>query len=411
MKRETIKRHDIPFDEALKTVLSAISPLPPEEACLERLTGRVAEEDIVSLLDSPSADVSLKDGYAVRSVDIEGASPESPVTLRLAGRRLAGSEEGATVTMGTAVRVTSGAVIPPGADAVLAEEFAREEGGTVKATADAHRGRNILKKGTDIGKGETVMERGNPLLPADMGLIAASGHSRVRVHRNPLVAVIATGDEVVAAGMPVPEGKVAASNLVTITSWCALFGMETRTFVLRDSEREIADAIGGSIRDADCIVTSGGSWKGERDLVVRVLDGLGWRKIFHRVKMGPGKAVAFGFLDEKPVFCLPGGPPSNQMAFLELALPGLLSLGGRTREAFPVIPAMLERDVQGQRDWTQFIMGLIKKTGEGIVFTPIVNESRLQSLSNAEGVIRIPEGVERIPGGSMVEVQVLKGGY
>jgi molybdopterin-guanine dinucleotide biosynthesis protein MobB len=140
-----------------------------------------------------------------------------------------------------------------------------------------------------------------------------------------------------------------------------------------------------------------------------LLDELGWQKLYHRVKIGPGKAVAFGLWGGKPVFCLPGGPPSNQMAFLQLALPGLLKLAGHSRPGLAKVPARLGERVQGQRDWTQFVEGRFE-AGEGeMVFQPLKLDSRLSAMAEAEGVLAIPEGVEVIPRGARVLVQVVPG--
>ena len=396
---------NISFNQAYEIVVKHISPLPDETVSVEHCIGRTTTQDIISLIDSPSADVSLKDGYAVVSDDLKKASPDEPVILELTGTQFAGKQKALMVTRGKAVKITSGAVIPPGADSVLSDEFAVENGNSVKALATV--GKNVLKKSTDIKRGEVIIPAHTTLMPTYAGLIAAAGHSTVRVHKKPQVTIIATGDEIVAVGKPIGEGKVAASNLVTISAWCNYFHMGSNTVVVSDSAHEITRAIEENISASDCIITSGGAWKSERDLVVKVLDEMGWQKMFYRVKIGPGKAIAFGLLDSKPVFCLPGGPPSNQMAFLQLALPGLHCLGGYKHQRLPIIPAVLEKSVSGQKDWTQFKMGLLKRTENRIIFSPRKIPSRLQWLSNAQGIIRIPEGAERIPAGSYVDVQVM----
>lgn len=399
--------YNISFNKAYDIVTANISPLPSEKISLERAVERVASEDTISLVNSPSADVSLRDGYALISCDTGNASSENPITFERIGTQFAGSQKGLSVTKGKAVRVFSGAIIPPGADAVLSEEFVLESKDAITAILSTQKGRNILRKGTDIKKGEKIITQGTILMPPCVGLLAAAGYSTIGVYKNPRITVIATGDEVIAIGKPIEEGKVAASNLVTISAWCTHFGLENRTVVIGDSEGEITRTVKESMAHSDCLITSGGAWKGEKDLVVKVLDKLGWQKLFHRVKMGPGKAVAFGFLDSIPVFCLPGGPPSNQMAFLHLALPGILGLGGRRQKALPVISATLEREVKGQKDWTQFILGSILLKEERTIFSPIIISSRLQYLSKAEGILSIPEGVESIPSGSDIKVQVL----
>jgi molybdopterin molybdotransferase len=399
--------NDISFDRAYKLITVNISPVASEMVRLDRTVDRVTTEDCISFVDVPSADISLKDGYALISGDIEAASPENPITLERIGIRYAGSSNELVVTKGKTVRITSGAIIPDGADAVLSEEFVIDYRDIVTATANAQKGRNILRKGTDIKEGEKYLAHSTILTPLHIGLLAAAGYSMVDVYKVPRITIIATGDEVVSIGKPIEEGKVAASNLSSISAWCNHFRFENKMVVVGDSEGDITKTIRESISLSDCIITSGGAWKGERDLVVRVLDKLGWQMLFHRVRMGPGKAIAFGLLHSKPVFCLPGGPPSNQIAFLQLALPGLLRLQGRNHPPFPTIHATLDKEVTGQKDWTQFIMGAISTQENRTIFSPINTASRLQYLSKAEGIVSIPEGVEIIPAGITIKVQVL----
>jgi len=156
------------------------------------------------------------------------------------------------------------------------------------------------------------------------------------------------------------------------------------------------------------VLTSGGAWTGDRDLVTNVLQELGWEKIYHRVRMGPGKAVGFGLVGIKPVFCLPGGPPSNHMAFLQLALPGLLRLAGWWKPGLPELPVRLTKEIRGQIDWTQFVHGQLMQGQAGLRFTPLDLKSRLQMLAGSEAVVRIPEGVKRIEEGVVVSGQILR---
>ncbi len=310
----------IGFAKALQLTLDAITPLEHGNSSLFNLINRVAASDLLALVNSPESDVSLKDGYAVCSADIAQACPERPVQLRVTGEISAGGHFEGRITRGTAVRIWSGAGIPEGADAVLAEEFARQKDDRVLVTAHAEPGRNILPKGTDNRIGQRLVSAGTLLSrPTQIGLLAAAGYSQVPVFRQPRVAVIATGDEVVAPGQELGKGKVFASNLVTVASWCSLQGFSTDVWVVKDEAEAIKDRLIEAVSSADAVLTSGGAWRGDHDLVAKLLDELGWNKIYHRVKMGPGKAVGFGLWQGKPVFCLPGGPPSNQMAFVQLA--------------------------------------------------------------------------------------------
>jgi molybdopterin molybdotransferase len=394
------------YADALQLTLDSIVPLGSEIVALSDSPGRVLARDLHARVDSPSIDASLKDGYAVRSADIADANAEKPVQLRLIGSVSAGGEFEGEVVRGSAVRILSGARIPRGAEAVVSEEFARGDGDWVSVTNDAEPGRNILPKGSDVSAGQLLVSAGTILRPAQVGLLAAAGHSEVPVILQPKVAIVATGDEVIAPGVELPEGKLYASNLVTLAAWCSLYGMGTCVGVVKDDAEAIKGCLLEALAASDAILTSGGAWTGERDLVVRLLDGLGWRKIYHRVKIGPGKAVGFGLWEGKPVFCLPGGPPSNQMAFIQLALPGLMKLGGHTRPGLPRTVARLGERVQGQRDWTQFVQGWFQTRDHEVLFQPLKMVSRLGSMAGTEGFLAIPEGTEVIPKGAMVQVQV-----
>jgi molybdopterin molybdotransferase len=241
-----------------------------------------------------------------------------------------------------------------------------------------------------------------------VGLLAAAGHSHVAVVGKPVVAIVATGDEVVAPGVPLPEGKLYASNMTTLGAWCRRYGMGTRLSIVRDDGEAILDAFRSNLEAADVLVTSGGAWTGDRDMVVKTLDRLGWEKVFHRIRIGPGKAVGFGLLGAKPVFILPGGPPSNLMGFLQIALPGLLRLSGDSSGGLPTATVRLARELTGRyADWTQFVFGTLGAANGAPVFHPLVGGSRLRSMAEARAVVAIPEGATRLPARSLVTAQLL----
>jgi molybdopterin molybdotransferase len=298
-------------------------------------------------------------------------------------------------------------LLAKGADAVIAEEFTGAEGEVLIALADAGPGRNILPQGTDVSAGRAIIAQGTVLRPAQVGLLAAAGYARLDVVRRPRVGIIATGDEIVAPGGELRTGQVYASNLATMAAWCARFGMPTELGVARDDSEAIRQQLIKALQVCDAIVTTGGAWRGERDLVAGTLEHLGWRKLYHHVKMGPGKAVGFGLWEGKPVFCLPGGPPSSQMAFLQLALPALLKLAGYHSPGLPWLTVELVEDVAGQSDWTQFIEGQVAATATGMQFRPCKLASRLQSMADAEGLISIPEGTACIRRGTKVPALIL----
>jgi len=184
--------------------------------------------------------------------------------------------------------------------------------------------------------------------------------------------------------------------------------MESRTAIVGDDYDAIFATFRQMSAETDVMITSGGAWTGDRDLVTGVLEGLGWKEVFHRIRMGPGKAVGFGTLGQKPVFILPGGPPSNLMGFLQIALPGLMSLCGHANPGLPRIAARLASDLgEGEADWTDFFYGTLEANDGLPLFHPMKKRSRLTSMAEAGAVTSIPEGQDHLPEGSLISVQLL----
>jgi len=403
-----MKNNLIGHEQALKLTFEHISPLESEIIPLTECANRVTANELCSLVNSPSVDASLKDGYAVRSKEIENADEKNPVCLKLTGVASAGTKSTDIVEPGAAIRILTGAKIPKGADAVIAEEFTEKEDNRVIVKFFAEPGRNILPKGSDVAQGEQIVAAGTRLVPGMVGLLAAAGYGEIPVIRNPKVAIIATGDEVVAPGSPLLEGKLFASNLMTLNAWCFRYGFKTMTDIVKDDALKIKEKLHYYNQTCDAILTSGGAWTGDRDFVVRILEELGWKQIFHRIRIGPGKAVGFGILNKKPVFVLPGGPPSNLLGFLQIALPGLLKLAGHQKPALSKMSVILEQDVTGIHiDWTQFVFGHFIAKQDQTFFRPLKMVSRLQSMARAEGIISIPEGKVHIPAGTELSAQLL----
>lgn len=397
------------FSKALALALEHMKPLGIENIELANSIDRVAALDLFALVEAPSVDSSLKDGYAVTYPDVAGATPENPICLNLAGHLDAGGIHTITLEPGNCVRVLTGARIPAGADAVVSEEFAKHEGNTIFFMNDIKPGQNILHRGRDVQSRTCIIQQGEKITPGIAGLIAAAGHSIVPVFRNPVVAIIGTGDEIVMPGEPLDEGQLYASNIITLNTWCKKYQMKTLMKVVPDNLDALTSTLKTLCVHADAVITSGGAWTGDRDLVARTLEGLGWREYFHQVRMGPGKAVGFGMLDNKPVFILPGGPPSNMIGFLEIALPGLLVMSGHTGSGLPRIHAGLAADLEGpNRDWTYFFFGSLEEQGEYPVFHPLKGSSRLRDMAVADAIAILPEEQEKLKKGSVISVQVLK---
>jgi molybdopterin molybdotransferase len=393
-----MKREFIGYTEALALTLENIPCLGSETVNLSESQDRITADDLYAKVDSPSVDSSLKDGYAVRSVEIKNAAPDKPVALKILGTAAAGVPFGGTVGEMCAVRILTGGKIPLGADAVVSEEFTRVEGERVVVMNHSEPGRNIFQRGKDVAMGGLVVKKGTRLMPGTVGLLAAAGFSGIPVFMKPRVSMIATGDEVVMPGKPLPDGKLYASNLVTLNAWLKRYGMAVTMDQVSDNPRTIKEKILEAVHGGDALITSGGAWTGDRDLVAAMLDELGWTQYFHRIRIGPGKAVGFGLLNGKPVFILPGGPPSNLLAFLAIALPGLVKLGGLEKPPLPVITVRMGKSVWSrEKTWTRFVFGTVSSPpfgqGDYPVFTPLDLDSRLKSMALAKAVVTVPEGV------------------
>ncbi|MFC1742463.1 molybdopterin molybdotransferase MoeA [Candidatus Riflebacteria bacterium] len=399
-------KYDIGLEEALAKTFACLNPLEPVAIPVEKACGLVAAEDALALVDCPSETSSLKDGFGVLSSQLIGASDNNPIRLRIIGTQTAGNDTGLKLSKGEAIKLMTGAKIPVGCDAVIASEFTREENSSVLCFRDAAPGRNILKKGTDVTKDRFLLPSGKIITPAMTGLLAAGGIERIPVYPLPRIAILAIGDEVIAPGRKLNPGQLYASNLVTLVSWLKIFGLKTRTEVIKDREEDIESSITDLLSQADLLLTSGGAWKSERDLTTKVLTRMGGNKIFHRVRIGPGKAVALVIFKGKTIFCLPGGPPSNEMAFLQIALPAILHLSAHKPYPFKIETAHLARRVGGDINWTQFVRVKLEKVKEKLIAHPLKMESRIGEQAVTDGIVKVPEGVKYLEEGVDIPVQV-----
>ena len=397
----------IGYKEALELTLSHVAAGASETLPLERLVGRVLAEDVVARVDCPSVSTSRKDGFAVVAADLSQAAEQNPVRLKVLGNLTAGDRRQLAIHRGQTVRVTTGAPLPAGADAVLSEEFCRRHSDVIEAFNTAEAGRNIQQQGRDIRIADALVARGVKLKPAQIGLLAAAGLAAAAVYTCPKVAVIATGDEVVAPGRQLRRGQLYASNLVQIGAWLTQFGLPYITELVADQKEDIKRTIEKHLPEVDAFITSGGAWGSERDLILDVVAELNWQGIYHRVRMGPGKPAGFGLLDGKPFFCLPGGPSSNEMAFLQLGLPALLKMRGEPPVAFPTIAASLTQAVTGQKQWTDFIHARLEKRQGRLFVRPARLKSALQSMAQKQALIIIPEDRAEFAAGETIDIQLI----
>ncbi len=399
----------IGYQAALTLVQENIQSIGAKILSLAECPGYVTAEIVAARVNSPTSDISLKDGFAVIAADVSSASPVHPVVLDVVGSVFAGGKFAGRITRGQTVKICSGSPLPSGADAIVSSEFCKEADLRVLVQENAEKGKNIFRAGDDVRKGTVILEKGTMLLPARLSLAAAAGISHIKVFRKPLVSLIAIGDEVVPLGQELQEGQLYASNVVNIGSWLTCLQVPYATCVTTDNTETIRQKLLDSATNADAIITSGGAWGSERDLIVRVLDDLGWKKLFNHVRLGPGKGVAFGLWQGKPVFCLPGGPPSNEMAFLQLALPGILRLAGQAGPPLLTVTACLTEDLKRRHlNWTEIKKGKLSREADGsYTVTPYYETSRLKHMAETSCWLCIPEGVATLHRGQVITVQLM----
>jgi molybdopterin molybdotransferase len=397
-----MKRFDIGFSEAYRLAMANMPVLGETELPVPEAAGFVLASPVSARVDSPSVTASLKDGFAVVSNDLLSACPKRPASLEIIGCVAAGHHPDEAVGRGRAMRILTGAPLPPGADAVLAEEFSEVDGTRLLAYADALPGRNVQAAGDDVASGEILAESGSLVTPRLITRLTAGGVFRVRVRIKPKVGLLATGSEIILPGGRPARGKLFASNVAFQQAWLFGQGIETRVCAAGDSPDSIREAIGHLDRTCDVLITSGGAWKGERDLMVRVLDSLGWEMDFHRTRMGPGKSMAAGTLSGKPVFCLPGGPASNETAFTMIALPAVLKMAGHRHAPFLQLCGRLGKAVSGRIDWTQFVACELEAREPEPLLRPAKLKGRMGGMGRSPIVVVIPEGKEEIREGARV---------
>ena len=408
-------------EEALERILAHFSVLEPEEKPLLEALGQTLAEEVAAPFDIPPLDNSAMDGFAVRHQDVRGASPQQPQLLRVVGQAAAGYLPDQEVTQGAAVRIMTGAPIPPGADAVVpfeeTDEVKRKAAGQdlsrIAIRSDAEPGANVRPAGEDVARGQRVLEAGTVLRPAEAGVLASLGRSRVRVIRRPVVAILATGDELVAPGKILGAGKIYDSNSFSTAAAVLRYGGDPRLLgIAGDSldsmHQKLAEAL-----DADMLVTSAGVSRGDYDVVKEALAQRG-EVDFWSVRMRPAKPLAFGTLHAPggrrlPHIGLPGNPVSALVAFEQFCRPALLKMLGRRALAKPMVEATLCDPIyntDGRRVYARAVISREK----GQLYASLAGpqgSNVLTSMSRANGLAICPEDVTQMNPGQTVQVQML----
>jgi molybdopterin molybdotransferase len=390
---------------ARRLISKWIQPLAPAFTPLEKASGLVAARDVSALVDSPSLPCARRDGIALRSSDAVMASPEHPVHLPLAAPATAGRPAAAALQPGQAAPIATGAVLPLGADAVLASENCSWIAEGVRCTQSVPAGKNVIPRGRDVSAGDRLITGGTCLMPAVVGLLTAGGVAGLHVTPRPRVALLSTGSELVSPGSRLLPGQLYASNLATLVAWAARFPVTVKGEIVPDDVGALERIAAKALPESDILIISGGTMNSAGDVTLKALKALGGRLVFRGVRMRPGKSTALVWLAGKPVFCLPGGPPGCEMAFLQLALPAILTLGGQRPPPLPLREARLTVPLETSPDFTRFLQGRLLEENGCWRVEPVCHHSRLVAQAAANAIITLEEGGVSPAAGESIVVQ------
>ncbi len=377
----------IPVAEALERLLDGAGPLPGESVPLMEAMERVLADPVVALRTQPPFDASAMDGYAVRSADLDAL----PVRLSVIGAAPAGHAFAGAVGEKKAVRIFTGAPMPAGADTVVIQENTRDLGNSaievVEATAH---GANIRKAGLDFAEGDLLLEKGRRLDPAALSLAASANHPQLRVVRRPLVAMIATGDELRAPGSALGPGQIVSSNAYGVAATAHSIGARALDLgIAADRKEDIADRIRQAVAaKADVLVTLGGASVGDLDLVHNVLAAEGMTLDFWKVAMRPGKPLMSGRLGAMRCLGLPGNPVASLVCSQLFLKPLLARLGGRAHRP-DLRDAVLGTAMAANDRRQDYVRAGVREENGRLVATPftIQDSSMLRRIAEADGLI------------------------
>jgi len=412
----------ISVEQALEKVLAHVDILEEEERPILDCLGQVLAEDVYSSIDVPPLDNTAMDGYAVQSRDTRGASRQSPRFLRVIGMVAAGSISECEVKPGTAVRIMTGAPIPKGADCVVrfedTDEAQRQSSSDgIGILCEAEAGLNIRRAGEDITRGSIVLSKGVVIRPSEVGVLASLGRSKVKVIRRPVVAILATGYELVDINQPLPPGKIYNSNTYSVAALVLRYGGIPRILgIAVDSEDSLVAKLHQGL-DADILITTGGVSAGDYDVVKDILAKEG-EIAFWTVRVKPGKPLAFGTIrgvsktgvvKNIPHLGLPGNPVSSMVTFELFVRPAILKMMGKKNLTKPIIEAVLEDSVVNS-DGRRILARAVVEEHNGQYFARLTGPQGsgiLTSMSLANGLVIIPEDKERMEAGDVVQVMML----
>ncbi len=399
----------ISLEQAREKVLDRAKPLAPEEVELLFSWRRVLAADIYAGHNVPPVDNSAMDGYAVRSVDLKDAGPDTPVRLKVVGEVAAGSAYTAVLGAGEAVSIMTGSPIPKGADAIVPVEYTNQAENRVSLYLRPHPGDHIRQAGEDLKQGNLILQKGQTIAAAQLGILASLGISRVKVVKRPRIAILATGSELQALGASAQENHIYNSNSYTLTAQALDAGGEPLNLGIAADDIAELEQILAKTQDCQILITSGGVSMGKYDLMQEVLKGLGMELVFWKVAIKPGKPILFGRWDEKLVFGLPGNPVASMVTFEEFIRPTIYKMLGKKQILPDYIEAISTEDIKKKLGRKHLLrVSLTLKEGRFYATTTGQQGSgMLSSMSGADGLMIIPEDSAGINAGEKVTVQLL----
>jgi len=401
----------IPLEEAQNSILATVPRLPATSVALAEALGLVTVEDLAATEPIPPFANTGVDGYAVRAGDTAGATPDSPVRLRVVDELPAGKAPTVPVGPGEAIRIMTGAPTPEGADAiVMVEDTTAVDGGAVAVIRkEARPGDHVRPAGGDLNVGDPAFAAGSVLGPAHLGVVASLGHPTVTVVRRPRVAVMSTGDELVPPGESLAIGQIRDSNRPMLMALVAQTGCEAVDFGIGvDDEAVIVERLEKAASSCDAVVTSGGVSMGDYDVIKLVLSRMADMH-WWQVAIRPAKPLAFGMLSGSvPIFGLPGNPVSSHVSYELFARPALLQMMGHSRRFRPVTPVIAAHDMRRRVDGKLHLNRVTLRRDEAsgqLMATSAGGQASnvLTAMAASDGLALLPDG-EGVVAGEAVDV-------
>lgn len=397
--------------DALNALL-AVSPVDTEQIQSVRARARVLAEDLHSAVDLPHFHRAAMDGYAVKAKDTFGAGPSLPAYLKLAGVMEMGKEATHSLNSGEAIRISTGGMMPPDADAVVMVEYTDEtDAGLVEIHRSVSPWQNVIQIGDDIKKGEPVFARGRRLRAHDLGALTGVGITSIRVFKKPRVALISTGDEIVDANVEPLPGQVRNINQHSLAGLIEECGGELRDWgVIRDDRQALGGAIGAALEWGDVVLLSGGSSMGAKDIALEtILSFADAQFVFHGISIAPGKPTIFAKACGKPILGLPGYPVSALVIFDLFAVPLIRRLGGENVDSLQRLArtarAVLKTNIASQIGREDYVRVTLASEDNRLTATPLPSKSgAIFTLVKADGMVRIDMNQDGLEQGEEVEV-------